>query len=162
MNTIDPSARISPLADIETSNRNSHLYVGENTTIDAFVKIKFTGGVGDIEIGSYGYLNSGIVIYSGNGVTIGNHVSIAANCTLAPVNHAYKAKEMTIQEQRFLPSRGGIAIGNDVWIGANSVILDGSIIPEGCVIGASSLVRGELETYGVYAGNPLKKIGMRR
>jgi virginiamycin A acetyltransferase len=161
MNTIDPNARISPMADIETSLRGSHLWIGKNTTIDAFVKIKFTGGEGDINIGDYGYLNSGTVIYSGNGVTIGNRVSIAANCTLAPVNHAYQAKEVPIQEQRFLPSRGGIIIGNDVWIGANSVILDGSIIPQGCVIGASSLVRGKLEAYGVYAGNPLKKIGMR-
>jgi len=162
MNTIDPTAHVSPLADIETSVRNSTLSVGENTTIDAFVKIKFAGGEGNIEIGSHGYVNSGVVIYSGNGVKIGDYVSIAANCTFAPVNHAYMNKELTIQQQRFLPSRGGIIVGNDVWIGANTVILDGSIIPEGCVIGAASLVRGALEAYGIYAGNPLKKIGTRQ
>lgn len=162
MNTIDPTAHVSSLADIETSVRNSTLSIGEHTTIDSFVKIKFAGGEGNIVIGSHSYVNSGVVIYSGNGVKIGDHVSIAANCTFAPVNHAYISKELTIQQQRFLPSRGGIIIGNDVWIGANSVILDGSVIPEGCVIGAASLVRGTLEAYGVYAGNPLKKIGTRQ
>lgn len=162
MNMIATTAHISSMADIETSSRNSSLSVGENTTIDSFVKIKFAGGEGNIEIGSHGYVNSGVVIYSGNGVKIGDYVSIAANCTFAPVNHAYQCKDRTIQQQRFLPSRGGIIIGNDVWVGANTVILDGSVIPDGCVIGAASLVRGTLEAYGIYVGNPLKKIGTRQ
>ena len=100
------------------------------------IRSYYAGGNGDIEIGAHGYVNSGVVIYSGNGIKIGDYVSIAANCTFAPVNHAYMSKELTIQQQRFLPSRGGIIVGNDVWIGANTVILDGSVIPEGCVIGA--------------------------
>lgn len=161
MNSFDVSAHISPLADIETSVRGSKLSVGKNSVIDSFVKVKFAGGDGNIDIGSQVYINSGVVIYSGNGVSIGDNVSIAANCTLAPVNHAYKTKDIVINKQRFLPSRGGIKIGNDVWIGANTAILDGSVIAQGCVIGACSLVRGELESYGIYAGNPLIKIGTR-
>ena len=60
-----------------------------------------------------------------------------------------------------MPSKGGIKIGNDVWIGANCVILDGSVIPNGCVIGAGTIVRGRLEEYNVYCGNPIKKISER-
>jgi acetyltransferase-like isoleucine patch superfamily enzyme len=69
---------------------------------------------------------------------------------------------MTIFDQRFQTSRGGIIIEDDVWIGANSVILDGAIIRKGVVVGAGSVVRGELRTYTVYAGNPLREIGRRR
>jgi len=89
-------------------------------------------------------------------------VLVAANCTFAPNNHEYRDRSKKIIEQRFAPSKGGIIVEDDVWIGANSVILDGALIRQGCVIGACSLVKGELQEYGVYAGNPLIKIGERR
>ena len=79
--------------------------------------------------------------------------------TLVPVNHEYRDNNKNIIEQRFMPSRGGIKIEDDVWIGANTTILDGTVIKKGAVIGANSLVQGELEPYCVYAGNPLKQIG---
>ena len=61
-----------------------------------------------------------------------------------------------------MPSKGGIIIEDDVWIGANTVILDGAVIRKGVVVGAVSVVRDqELMPYGVYAGNPLKLIKMR-
>lgn len=161
MHIIADTARISPFADLEDSQRGSTLTIADGVMIDAFVKIKFVGGSADICIGANSYINSGVVMYSGNGITIGSHVLIAANCTIAPVNHEYRARERTILDQRFAPSKGGIIIEDDVWIGANSVILDGARIRRGAVIGAQSLVRGEVESYGIYGGNPLTKLGMR-
>ena len=73
-NHIPESCSISSLADIEESNKGSLLELGEHCHIDSFVKIKFAGGMGDIRIGDFCYLNSGCVIYSGNGITIGNKV----------------------------------------------------------------------------------------
>jgi virginiamycin A acetyltransferase len=159
---ISEQARISRLADIEDSVKGSKIIIEQDVAIDAFVKIKPAGGSGDITIGAGSYINSGTVIYSGNGVRIGRHVLIAANCTLAPTNHEYTSRSKRIIEQRFRPSKGGIIIEDDVWIGVNTVILDGAIIREGCVVGACSLVKGELEAYGVYAGNPLVRIGERK
>ena len=161
MNQIADTAVISHLSDIETSSRGSRLIVGDNVMIDAFVKIKFTGGSGDVVIGKGSFINSGCVLYSGNGIQIGCDVLIAANCTIAPVNHAYLDKNKTIKEQRFKPGKGGITIEDDVWIGAGVIILDGSTIKKGCVIGAGSMVNGETEAYGVYAGNPLQFIKFR-
>lgn len=159
---ISSSAKISKLADIEESIRGTKIIIDDEAVVDSFVKIKPVGGTGDIYIGKKSYINSGTVIYSGNGVNIGNYVLIASNCTLAPVNHEYRSKDKTIIEQRFMPSKGGILIEDDVWIGANTVILDGTIIKKGVVIGAGSLVRGELEAYGIYSGNPLKLKGHRK
>jgi acetyltransferase-like isoleucine patch superfamily enzyme len=123
--------------------------------------VKPVGGSGDLVIGEDVFINAGCVIYTGNGITIGNHVAIAANCTISPVNHAYRDKSRLIRDQGFLPGKGGVIIEDDVWIGANTVILDGSRIRRGCVIGAGSLVRGVLDSYGVYAGNPLRLISIR-
>lgn len=159
---IDPSARISPLADIEDSVRGSRIAVGAHSVIDSFVKIKPAGGSGDLLIGEHVVINSGCVLYTGQGITIGNHVAIAANCTLAPVNHAYQDKHQLIRDQGFLPGKGGILIEDDVWIGANCVLLDGAILRRGCVVGAGSIVRGELAAYTVYAGQPLRVVGERQ
>ncbi len=162
MITIDPSAKVSPFADIEDSVRGTRILIGERVVIDAFVKIKPAGGSGDVSIGADTIINSGCVLYTGNGIVIGRGCAIAANCTLAPVNHEYKRRDIPIREQRFRPGKGGIVIGDDVWIGANCVLLDGAVVADGCVIAAGSLVRGELEPYCVYGGNPLAKIGERQ
>jgi virginiamycin A acetyltransferase len=129
--------------------------------IDAFVKIKPVGGSGDVVIGADSTVNSGCVLYSGNGIRIGTGVAIAANCTFAPVNHEFKRRDKTIREQGFRPSKGGIVIGDDVWIGANCIFLDGTVIGTGCVIAAGSVVRGTLAEYGIYGGNPMRKLGER-
>jgi acetyltransferase-like isoleucine patch superfamily enzyme len=162
MNIISDKAKISKLSDIEESSRGSKLTIADNVMIDAFVKIKFTGGDGDIEIGENSYINSGCVIYSGNGINIGRHVLIASNCTLAPVNHQFEQKDKLIVEQRFKPSRGGIIIEDDVWIGAGVIILDGSIIRKGAVIAAGSIVNSEVESYSVCGGNPLQVLKKRK
>jgi len=159
---ISDSARISPLADIEDSVRGTHIVVGAHSVIDSFVKVKPAGGGGDVVIGEHVTINSGCVLYTGQGIRIGNHVAIAANCTFAPVNHAYKDKSRLIRDQGFLPGKGGIVIEDDVWIGANCVLLDGAVLRRGCVVGAGSLVRGELAAYTVYAGQPLRVVGERQ
>jgi virginiamycin A acetyltransferase len=159
---IASSARVSPLADIEESVRGTRIVIGAHSVIDSFVKVKPVGGSGDLLIGEHVVINSGCVLYTGQGIKIGNHVAIAANCTFAPVNHAYKDKSRPIREQGFLPGKGGILIEDDVWIGANCVFLDGAILRRGCVLGAGSIVRGELAAYTVYAGQPLRVLGVRK
>ncbi len=156
-----PDAFISDKADIEHSPRGTRLVVGARSVIDSFVKIKPAGGAGEVVIGADCNINSGCVIYTGNGVMIGDGVAVAAGCIFAPTNHAFGKRGQTIREQRFLPSRGGITIEDDVWIGAGCVILDGAHIRQGAVIGAMSLVRGEVEAYSINAGNPLVKRGER-
>lgn len=158
---IAENAKVSALADIEDSVRGSLIEIGEFSVIDSFVKIKPAGGSGDLIIGQRSVINSGCVLYTGAGIRIGNDVAIAANCTFAPVNHAYRDKSRLIREQGFLPGKGGIVIEDDVWIGANCVLLDGAILRRGCVIGAGSLVRGEVPAYSVNVGPQLQTIGWR-
>lgn len=162
MIVIAETAQVSKLCDIEDSVRGTKIIIENHVIIDSFVKIKPVGGLGDVIVGSGSYINSGVVIYSGNGVSIGKDVLIAANCTLAAVNHEYKERNKTIKEQRFKESKGGIIIEDDVWIGANCVILDGAILRKGCVIGANSLVAEEIAEYSVNVGSPSRLVGWRK
>ena len=140
---IAESARVSMLADIEKSLRGTRIVVGAHSVIDSFVKIKAAGGIGDLYIGEHVVINTGCVLYTGGGISIGNHVAVAANCTFAPVNHAYKDKSHPICEQGFWPGKG-------------------TILRRGCVLGAGSAVRSELAAYTVYAGQPLRVVGERQ
>nr|WP_315247493.1 acyltransferase [uncultured Albidiferax sp.] len=158
---IHPSARVSPLCDIEDSTRGTRIVVGARSMLDAFVKIKPAGGTGDLLIGEDCTINSGCVLYTGNGITLGNGVAVAANCTFAPTNHGFARRDVPIRQQGFLPSKGGIVVEDDVWIGANCVLLDGAVLRRGCVVGAGSVVRGEIPAYSIQAGNPLQLRGWR-
>ncbi len=161
MLNIAPTARVSSLADIEDSTRGTRIIIEDDVVIDAFVKLKAAGGSGDVVIGRGTVINSGCVLYTGNGIIIGRNVLIAANCTLAPTNHAFDDPDRPIREQGFQPSRGGILIGDDVWIGANCVLLDGATIGSGSVLGAGSLLRGSLPPFCIAVGRPAVVRGWR-
>ncbi|HYD15524.1 MAG TPA: DapH/DapD/GlmU-related protein [Hyphomicrobium sp.] len=158
---ISPTAKISQLADIEDSTRGTRIVIEDGVMIDAFVKIKPAGGSGDVIIGAGSYINSGCVLYTGHGIRIGNNVLIASNCTLAPTNHEISDRNRLIRDQGFSPSRGGIVIEDDVWIGANSVLLDGAILRRGAVVGAGSVVRHELPEYSINVGAPARTVSWR-
>lgn len=160
-NFIDATAKISAFAIIDVSTRGTDTHIGAHSVIDDFVKIKHVGGHGDIKLGQHVYINSGTVIYSGNGIDIGNNVLIGPNCSLVPVNHNVKEKNIPIRLQGFAPSKGGILIENDVWLGAGVVVLDGAKIGEGSVIGANSLVSGDIPPFSIAVGNPCKVVSKR-
>lgn len=162
------TAKVSPLADIEDSIKGSKIFIGEEVIIDSFVKIKPAGGLGDLVIGARTIINPGVAIYTGNGITIGCDVLVAANCVFSAASHEFRARDILIRNQGFIePSplfvgQKGIVVEDDVWIGANCVIMEGTHICRGAVVTAGSIVKGKLEEYGIYSGTPLKCRGHRR
>ena len=152
---------IDPTAIIQPSTRGSVIKIGAHTQIYNFVTIKAVGGAGDIEMGEHCYINPTCVIYSGNGVKLGNYVLLAAGVMLMPTNHDFSRRDTPIRHQGFATSKGGITIEDDVWLGANSVVLDGTHIAKGAIIGAGSVVRGNVPAYEIWAGIPARKIGVR-
>src|SRR5215216_8047153 len=58
-------------------------------------------------------------------------------------------------------TRGGVAIGNDVWIGSGAIILSGVSIGDGALIGAQAMVARDVPAYAVVAGNPAQALRMR-
>ena len=102
---------------------------------------------------------------------IGNFCSIAEGVTilLDGEHHTdwiptYDFKFMFKEFEAFGDSRrskGDVVIGNDVWIGMNSIILSGVKIGDGAVIGAGSVVTHDVPPYAIVAGCPAKIIRMR-
>ena len=92
------------------------------------------------------------------GITIGDNTQIAAHTYIIDCDHGIKKDEL-INKQPLISKK--IEIGNDVWIGANCTILKGSIIENGAVIGAKSLVNNHLPAYSINVGIPAKTIKYR-
>ncbi len=110
-------------------------------------------GDGPIEIGDNVNIGNGTVIYASKsgGVKIGDNTMIAAQSYIIDMDHGIKAGEL-IRNQKNTVSP--IEIGEDVWIAAGCKILKGSVIHDGAVIGAASLVKGEIPSDAIAVGVP--------
>ena len=153
---VHPSAFISETVKINVSDRDSKITIGAHCQIYDYVVIKAVGGSGDIVMGEHCYINSHSTLYSGNGIKMGDYVLVAPGCVLAPTNHNFESRSAPIRHQGFLPSKGGIVIEDDVWIGANCTLLDGALIGRGSVIAAGSVVKGKVEPFQIWGGVPAK------
>ena len=86
-------------------------------------------------------------------ITIGTNVIIGANCTVIDTDFHPLDPGMR-QETPQAAQTAPISIGNDVFIGMNCIILKGVNIGQGAVVGAGSVVRGDIPERVIVAGNP--------
>jgi virginiamycin A acetyltransferase len=155
---IHPEAVVSPDARIYPSTRGTRIVLRARVRIEPFALIRCVGGRGDVEIGEDSIINPYCVLYSGSGIRVGRDVLVAPGVQIVPANHAFERRDVPIRLQGFRPSRGGVEIADGAWLGANTVVLDGARIGEGAIVGAGSVVTGEVPAYEIWAGNPLRKI----
>ncbi len=69
--------------------------------------------------------------------------------------------EKTAPQPKELPHKGDTVIGNDVWIGYETVIMPGVQVGDGAIIAAKSVVVSDIPPYTIYGGNPAKCIRQR-
>ena len=91
---------------------------------------------------------------------IGDNVLISDGCRLLSGSrqHNFERTDIPMTMQNGWMKK--INIGNDVWIGANSIVLED--IEDGCIIGAGSVVNKKVEKYSICAGNPATVIRARK
>ena len=108
-------------------------------------------------VGDYFFANRYCQILDGGKVTFGNHVFIAPNCLFTTAEHALDAQ----QRNAGLEVALSISIGNNVWIGAGTIVLGGVSIGDNTVIGAGSVVTKSIPSNVIAVGVPchvLRKI----
>jgi len=139
--------------------KNGGILIGNEVMISRNSILSCKGGT--IEIGNHTNISQNCIIHSEESVKIGSDVIIAAYTYLVGGgNHDYSRLDVPIIRQPSL-SRGGIKIGDNVWIGSRVTILDGVIIGSGAVVGAGAVVTKDIPENCVVAGTPAKVVAER-
>ncbi len=111
-----------------------------------------------IRIGDRVFIGKGAEFNITCRLTIGNDSLIASGVKVIDHDHGMLKGDL----MRHQPSNEAeVIIGNDVWIGANSILLKGVKISDGAVVGAGSVVTRSIPSYEIWAGIPAKKISER-
>jgi acetyltransferase-like isoleucine patch superfamily enzyme len=146
---------VSPQASVQLSSK---ITFGRGTVVKPYtVIIHHTGRItigADCAISSFNHISTG-----DEDLVIGDHVRIAPNVTILGADRNVKRRDALIVDQG--RSQKPTEIGNDVLIGAGSVVLAGCRIGTGAVIGAGSVVNRDVPPYAIVAGVPARVIGQR-
>jgi acetyltransferase-like isoleucine patch superfamily enzyme len=151
--------------------------LGDNVCIDDNCVVDARGPQAFIVIGNGVFVGRNTIVRCrGENLTIGMETDIGCNCLVATDarleigrdvlisaytyiaaggTHRYDDKTKPINKQGFI-RKGGSKIGNDVWIGAHSLILDGITIGQGAIIGAFSMVNESIPDMAIAFGTPAK------
>jgi acetyltransferase-like isoleucine patch superfamily enzyme len=133
---------------------------------------KHFSGTEKVKVGkySYGQLNIEAYDHKDEKLVIGNFVSIASNVRfILGGNHqidtfsTFPVKSVFIEHspQDDAMTRGAIEVEDEVWIGANSIIISGVKLGKGSIIAAGSVVTKNVEPFSIVGGNPAKFIRWR-
>lgn len=141
-----------------------HISIGANTRIgrhsvvtawDCYEEQNFSPLISigsDCNLGEYNHLSCINRITIGNGVLTGRWITIVDN------GHGDDTLSEKRPESRSLFSKGGVVIGDHVWIGDKVTVLPGITIGNNAIIGANSVVTHDIPENAIAAGNPAKVI----
>lgn len=129
---------ISPFTEIEIGKK-AKLSLGKMVRIRSGSKIKIRNGA-EVQIGDNTFLNHGCMIISHAKIIIGEDVQFGPNVLIYDHDHDFRAKN-GLKDLKYKTSP--VYIGDNVWVGANVIILRGTRIGNNSVIGAGSVIKGE-------------------
>lgn len=140
------------------------LKIGDNVSLGPYASIECTGSIKHLgkgcTIGDRTGIGGHSFIGAAGGVRIGNDVIMGQYVSFHSENHDFNDTDIPIRLQGV--THKGIIIEDDCWIGAKATFLDGARVGRGSVIGAGSVVRGDIPPYSVAVGVPAKVIKNRK
>lgn len=150
--------------------RDFYLRIGYNSIVRnvRFGKYNWIGQdafIIDSEMGNYTYLNNRCLIFQ---TSIGKYCSLGPGAMTSPGKHPTSNYVSTHPLTYYNPSNllisfnaktdfkysEKVVIGNDVWIGANAIIVDGITVGDGAIVAANSVVTKNVAPYSIVAGVP--------
>ncbi|MBQ7514574.1 MAG: acyltransferase [Prevotella sp.] len=131
-------------------------WLGRRSVVESYCCIN--NAVGDVVIGDYTRIGIHCTVIGP--VSIGSHVNLAQGIVVTALNHNFEDATKRIDQQGV--STKPVVIGDDVWIGANAVILPGVTIGRHVVVAAGAVVTKDVPEYSIVAGVPAKVIKKMR
>lgn len=143
--------------------------VVRNSTLHDYARLKDYAELIDSDLGAYSYISQNSLV---NKTRVGKFCSIGHGAYIGLWEHnmAVSTHSFYLYETSGNFVKGykdydkcvlTTTIGNDVWVGANSVILKGRSIGDGAIVGAGSIVTRDIPPYAIAVGNPAKIVKYR-
>lgn len=137
----------------------SRMSIGDNVRIDDFCILS-----GNITLGSHIHISAFVALYGAEGIVLEDYTGISPRSTIYSAMDDFSGDYLIgpIHPEDYTNVTGGtVIVKRFSQIGCNSVIFPNLTIEEGVVVGACSLVRQSLESWGIYAGIPCKRLKTR-
>lgn len=158
--TIGENVHISDRASFYNT---THIALGNNVRIDDFCV--FSAGVGGINIGDHVHIAIGCSLIGAGKITISDFSTLSSRVAVYSSNDDYTGATMTnptVPSQYTGVIHANVFLGKHVIIGSGSVILPGITIESGVAVGALSLIKNDCKAFGIYVGNPARRIKERK
>jgi Hexapeptide repeat of succinyl-transferase len=136
--------------------------IGSNCVLEPDIFFKFDGICKpgpNIFIGDHTFLGRGCEFNISGQIHIGGHCLIASGVKFIDHDHGL-ALDALMRVQP--PTQSPIALGDNVWIGANAIILQGTSIGAGAIVAAGAVVRSNVAPYDIVGGVPARVLKNRR
>ncbi len=145
-------------SNVQVYGQALDIAVGEAVHIFPNAIFEFGDGA-KLRIGDRITFSYGVLVSCAGEISVGNDVQVGEYTSIRDSTHSHadSSKPIRAAPDTTLP----IKIGNDVWIGRGCLILPGTVIDDGVVLGANSVARGHLKGKALYAGAPARFIKSR-
>ncbi|MGT2711504.1 acyltransferase [Streptococcus oriscaviae] len=156
------NVRLEPFVSIDALSKDG-VKLGDNVKLGDYSKIICSGSLSNLgkglEIGKNSFFSEYTFFGSAGGIKIGENVIAGQGVRFHAENHNYSEPDLLIREQGV--SHKGIEVGDNCWLGAGAVFLDGAKVGLGCVVAANALVTKEFPDNVIIGGVPAKIIKNR-
>lgn len=160
--TIGQKTKLQDDVYIDALSREG-ISIGDSVVIGRNTRIECTGGLQSIgkgiRIGNRTTFGNDCMFGAAGGIEIGDDVVAGQFIRFHSENHNFNDLSKLIRDQGV--THKGIKIGNNCWIGAGAVFLDGAELGDGCVVGANAVVTKKFPANVIVAGVPATIIGER-
>lgn len=141
----------------------SRIVLGNNVRIDDFCVL--SAGVSGILVGDHVHIAVYSSLIGAGKITLSDFCNISSRVSIYSSNDDYSGATLTnptVPSEFTGVTHADVLLGKHVIVGSGSVILPGVTLEEGVAVGALSLVHKRCEAFGIYAGNPARRIKERR
>lgn len=158
--SVGNSVQISDSASFYGTTR---IAIGNNVRIDDFCVL--SAGLGGIQIGCFVHLAVYTSLIGAGKITLSDFSNLSSRVSIYSSNDDYSGKTLTnptVPSQYTGVTHADVFLGKHVIIGCGSVILPGVTLEDGAAVGALSLVNKQCLAFGIYSGNPARRISERK
>lgn len=137
--------------------------LGDNVRIDDFCVL--AAGLGGIELGMHVHIAVGASLIGAGKITLSDFSGLSSRVSIYSSSDDYSGAAMTnptVPSEYINATHADVFLGRHVIVGSGSVILPGVTLEDGVAVGALSLISKSCKAFGIYAGNPARRVKERQ